>query len=399
MERWFSSGDPSKDEALLTTFEQRMRQWGMGDRILLYSQTADGPVEFRGMGAASAEVLLRSADLLLNFNYRIDPALMALFKRTALIDIDPGLLQFWMDNGQLRLTRHHAYFTTGETVGASPLIPHCGIDWVYTRPPICLDLWTYCADAGSNVFTTVSSWWGGHGRGEWVTDGDSQVYENNKRVTFLQFLELPRASGEKLELALAMGDGDPVESKLLAPPKWTPKRECSPDISDYKGDAVDRAALERPGWRVRMAAEAAGTPEQYQRYVRGSRGEFSSAKPSCMRLKNAWVSDRSLSYLASGRPVVVQDTGPSAILPRNEGMFRFSTMEEAVEAFASIRAGYARQSRAARELAESYFDAKVGLQKVLNHALDTAPRVAPPLKPAPGPGIAAGSAPDPVHGL
>jgi glycosyltransferase involved in cell wall biosynthesis len=81
-------------------------------------------------------------------------------------------------------------------------------------------------------------------------------------------------------------------------------------------------------------------------------------KPSCLRFQNAWISDRTICYLASGKPVVVQDTGPSAFLPNGEGMFRFSTMEEAVDAFATLNANYEKHARAAREIAFAYFDSK-----------------------------------------
>jgi len=134
-------------------------------------------------------------------------------------------------------------------------------------------------------------------------------------------------------------------------------------------DAEDRQFMTAQGWRIRDSSEVAGTPEAYQAYIQGSRGEFSCAKPSCMLFQNAWVSDRTLCYLASGRPVVVQNTGPSAWLPNGEGMFRFSTVAEAVDALAAIDADYARHCRAARELAEACFDARQVCERILNLAL------------------------------
>ena len=100
---------------------------------------------------------------------------------------------------------------------------------------------------------------------------------------------------------------------------------------------------------MRDAHAVACTPWDYQRYIQESRGEFSCVKPSCVRLQNAWISDRTLCYLASGKPAVVQNTGPSAFLPESEGIFRFHTMEEAVEALArehsiKIQAGAARRN-------------------------------------------------------
>src|SRR5262249_32021952 len=148
-------------------------------------------------------------------------------------------------------------------------------------PPVCLDLWPYTHPPGGEAFTTVSSWWGAGKSGEesWVTDGKDVCYDNNKRIAFLAFVDLPGRTSQALELALFLGN-DPL-------------------------DANDRQLLEAHGWRVRHSREVAATPEAYQAYVRASRGEFSCAKPSYMKFQTAWVSDRTLCYLASGKPAVV----------------------------------------------------------------------------------------------
>src|SRR5438067_6319392 len=134
-------------------------------------------------------------------------------------------------------------------------------------------------------------------------------------------------------------------------------------------DAGDRKLLERQGCWIRHAREVASTPERYRAYIQGSRGKFSCAKPSYSRLQNAWISDRTLCYLASGKPVVVQDTGPSSYLPSGEGLFRFSTPEQAADALSVINADYARHCRAARDIAQTYFDAEHVLAEILNAAL------------------------------
>src|SRR2546426_641900 len=113
---------------------------------------------------------------------------------------------------------------------------------------------------------------------------------------------------------------------------------------------------------------AGRTPEMYQLYIQRSRGEFSCAKGSCIKFQNAWVSDRTLCYLASGRPVVVQDTGSSSFLPDGEGMFRFSTAEQAVRAFDVINGDYEKHRRAARRIAEQFFDAKQVVKEILHQA-------------------------------
>jgi hypothetical protein len=351
LERFEGSGDPGRDTPRLSAFFERMQRYGLGGKAVLYTSrgqaNGDGaPDEYIGLPPAEAEAVWRRADLLLNFHYAIAPALLSRFRRTALVDIDPGLLQFWMSVGQLRVAGHDLYLTIGETVGtpAAPF-PDCGRTWVHIRPPVCLELWPYVSDPEGEAFTTVSSWWGAGKAGEesWVTDGKEVCYDNNKRIAFLAFVDLPRRTSQVLELALFLGD-DPL-------------------------DANDRRVLESHGWRVRHSRDVAGTPEAYQSYVRASRGEFSCAKPSCMNFRNAWVSDRTLCYLASGRPAVVQDTGPSSFLPNGEGLFRFATAEEAADALAAASADYGRHRRAAREIAEAYFDAGPILERILNFAL------------------------------
>jgi hypothetical protein len=335
--------------AAISTFLRRMDRFGLGGRAILYetdSAGGDGALRFIDVSPTTAETLFRRADLLLNFHYAIDPALLARFRRTALVDIDPGLLQFWISRGQIPMPPHDLYLTIGETVGTPEArFPDCGLAWIRIRPPVCLDLWPFTYDPDCRRFTTVSSWLGG----EYVTEGRGEtkrvLYENDKRVAFLQFADLPARTPCELELALHL---------------------------DGKLDADDRELLERKGWRVRHAREVARTPERYRTYIQTSRGEFSCAKPSCIQFQNAWMSDRTLCYLASGKPVVVQDTGPSAFLPTGEGLFRFSTIEEAAEGLAAIDGRYEWHCRAARTIVETFFDARVVVSDILNLATSTA---------------------------
>lgn len=127
--------------------------------------------------------------------------------------------------------------------------------------------------------------------------------------------------------------------------------------------------LQRHGWRIRHASEVSSTPEMYRSYIQRSRGEWSCVKPSCVKLQNGWVSDRSLCYLASGKPVVMQDTGPNPYLPSGEGLFRFRTPRDAVAALAAANADYETHCRAARQIAETYFDARQVAERILTVAL------------------------------
>ncbi len=334
------------DANKVAEFARRMESFGMGAKFILYEsrEAGNGNVtrDYVGRSRSEAEAILRQADLLLNFHYRIDPALLSLFRRTALVNIDPGALQSWISHGQVTVPRHDVYFTIGETVGvpAAPL-PDCGITWLQIPPPVSLEHWPSVACRDCEAFTTVSSW----SSYDWLKDENGNDFDNNKRVTFLEFLELPRFTTQALELALYFGE--------------------RPE------DIRDRQLLERHGWRVRHSLEVAGSPERYQAYVQQSRGEFGCAKPAYIKFQTAWISDRTLCYLASGKPVVIQNTGPSSFLPNGEGMFRFSTMDEAVAAFETINSDYDRHCRAAREVAEAYFDSKQVARRILDCALNT----------------------------
>ncbi len=341
------------DMSLVEEFAERMARHGMGGKLILYenrpAENGDTIPHYFGISSSAAEAVFRHADLLLNFHYAIDPALLARFRRTSLVDIDPGLLQTWMSTGELVVPQHDVYFTTGETVGTpSARFPDCGIAWRHFRPPVCLQQWPAVACQDYEAFTTVSAWW----TTDWLKEADGTWFDNNKRVSFLQFLELPRYAKQPIELALCLDHHSPH-------------------------DLADRQLLERHGWRVRHSSEVARTPEMYQAYIQQSRGEFSCAKPSCMKFQGAWVSDRTLCYLASGKPAVVQHTGPSSFLPNGDGMFRFSTLAEAVSAFETINSNYERHCRAAREIAETYFDSTQVAASILDQAFGAAETALP----------------------
>jgi glycosyltransferase involved in cell wall biosynthesis len=320
------------DPGSLDLFLERMAAHGLRDRAIVAIEGSDGePARYLRLPNGDACDLFRSADLLLDFNYRLGEDVVSLFRRSALVDIDPGLLQHWIGRGWLIPAAHDVYFTTGDTV--APV----GFDWVTIRPPVCLEAWpsTYRPDA--DAFTTVSSWWGHR---EYVATEDG-FFDNNKRTSYLRFVDLPAHTAQPLELALYLAEAD----------------------------EEDRRLLENHGWRVRHSREVAGSPEAYQRYIQGSRGELGCAKPSCAHFGNAWVSDRSLCYLASGKPIVVEHTGPSSYLPEGRGLFRFRTIAEAVAALEAINADYEAHCRYARELAEEHFDAQAITRGILERAL------------------------------
>jgi len=258
------------------------------------------------------------------------------------LDIDPGYPQMWRELGLADLLAGHDRFVTlGANVGRPGCtIPDCGVEWIATPPPVDLERWTpVTAGRPGGAFTTVATWRNPYGTVSFdgVTYG-SRVHE------FRKLIELPRLVGSDFELAL---DIDAAETR-------------------------DLAALERNGWRLVDPRQVAGTPAAYRDYVRGSRAELCVAQEMYVATRSGWLSDRSVCYLASGKPVLAQDTGLRDRYPVGEGLLVFSTLEEAAAGVEAIERDYERHSAAARALAEEHFDAC----KVLGRLLD---RLAPPI--------------------
>ena len=325
------------EKARVETLRERLRPLGLADRMLLYRWGDPGAQDptYLTCSARQAEQVLAGTELLLNFHYEMRPALLTRFRRTALVDIDPGMLQLWWRQGHLRIHRHDRYFTIGEHLDGS--VP--GVTWTHTAPAVSLALWPCRYEPASEAFTSVSSW----RTGAYVDlTGDGTMLDSNKRVSYLELADLPRRAGQRLELASVLGPGE----------------------------EEDRSLLEDRGWRVRDSTVAVRTPEAYQRYIQRSRGELGCAKPAYVLLGNAWLSDRTVCYLATGKPAVVQDTGPSSYLPDGCGLLRFSTVDEAAAALAEVDAHYERHCRAAREIAEACFSATDAVTRILRRALD-----------------------------
>lgn len=325
---------PERLPTLASDLRSRLAPYGLADAIALCPDGEEALPVAAPEGCLEPEAV-GEADLLVNLAYGVPETLVRRCRRSALVDIDPGLTQVWLSRGQIGVAPHDLYFSIGETVGRPDArFPDCGLDWHYTPPCVALDWWPVRRAPDEAPFTTVSNWY----MDEWIEDAQGW-YINDKRSGFLPFLDLPKRISQPLELALCLKREDE---------EWT--------------------TLPAHGWRVRDAWEITATPEDYQRYIQGSRGEFSCVKPSCVRLQNAWISDRTLCYLASGKPAIVQHTGPSRLLPDASGLFRFRDLDEAARSLERVVADYEEQCRRARALAEDLFDAR----KVVAHLLERA---------------------------
>lgn len=325
---------PDRQRGFVRALKGNLAAYGLADSVALLHR------DLLGLDASERCLDLDAAaeaDLLVDLIYLPDASIVGRFRRSALVDIDPGLTQMWMSRGTLAVAPHDVYFTIGETVGRpGSKVPDVGLPWVYTPPCVALDHWPVRPAPAGAAFATITHW----SMGEWEED-EQGLYSNDKRTGFLPYLELPRQTRQPLELAVCLGEHDRAEGERL--------REL--------------------GWRVRDSHAVSATPQDYQRYVQGARGEFSCVKPSCIRLQNAWISDRTLCFLASGKPAVVEHTGPSRFLPDAHGLLRFRTPDEAVERLELAASDYDRQSRAARALAEEFFDAKKVTARVLERVM------------------------------
>jgi hypothetical protein len=323
-------------------FERVLRTHGFEGRAALIGDAADTLEGAMVHGATPAELydLAEAADLLINISGHLSVgALKNLFRRKAYVDLDPGYTQFWHTgkSDAARLEGHDVYFTVGQRIGtAGCRIPTDGIAWQPIRQPIVLrECRTDVPVFASPRFTTIASWRGAYA--PIMHEGETYAAKAHE---FRKFVELPRLSRELFEIAL---DIHPHETR-------------------------DLQALAQSGWRLVSPRAVAGTPEDYCRYIEGSAAECSAAQGMYVQTKSGWFSDRSARYLASGKPVLVQDTGFCA--PRNsgEGLLVFETVAQAARGAERIARDYDGHSAAARWLAERYFDSDTQLAQLLERA-------------------------------
>lgn len=252
------------------------------------------------------------------------------------VDIDPGFTQFRMSTtpgsscvGYASPYDFNFHFTFGERIGQSDCpIPTHGLRWHPFRQPLALDLIQPRFTPQAKRFTTVMSW---------TAYGDAEhkgVTYGQKNVEMLKFLSLPQRAGNVFEIALG-GVGAPA------------------------------AQLREAGWIVSEALAATSSVEAYLDYIGSSRGEFSVAKDAYVKTRCGWFSDRTVAYLASGKPAIVQDTAFSEVLPCGEGLFAFQTADDVASAVENIGSNYERHCRMARQIAEEYFDSGKVLGKML----------------------------------
>lgn len=291
-----------------------------------------------GMPEEQRKEIVNSADVLFDvsgvlhcpWNYRS-------VRRLAFIDTDPVFTQVKLARGQADFRKivdtHDVHFTYAENLDHA--MPATGHRWLPTRAPVVLSEWQ-CGLPYRDVFTTIMNWT------SYNPVTFNGITYGQKDIEFRRFLDLPsRVRPAVIELAVAPG-----------------KNERTPfDLLKHKG------------WHTVDPNDVCPDLDSLRNYTQSSKAEWSVAKHGYVAGRSGWFSERSARYLASGRPVVVEDTGFSSVLPVGEGILPFTTIEDAVKGIRSVEQEYEKHSKAARTIAEEYFDSRKVLSRLVLDAV------------------------------
>jgi hypothetical protein len=316
-------------------FQSVMRTFGLEDRSALL---LDGTNESVGLALDDVRAISERADVLLNLSgLLVREELSARIPVRVYLDLDPAFTQLWysVQGLDMRFGSHTHFVTVAESLGQAECpVPTCGIDWIPTRPPVVLEQWPAQRTAGAG-FTTIANW-----RGYGSIEHQGVLY-GQKVHSLRPLLALPQRTRERFVLALSI----------------------------HPDEKADLRALDRNGWELADPAQVAGSPASYRSFVQESRAEFGLAKSGYVLSRCGWFSDRSTCYLASGRPVIAQDTGFSSFIECGEGLLPFRTDEDGAAAVEAVQGDYARHAAAARRIAEEYFDSDRVLGRLMTRVL------------------------------
>ncbi len=248
-------------------------------------------------------------------------------RHTVYVDLDPVWTQLAVDRNPKYLAflrEHDAFFTLGEALaGPAPRVPSGGIVWKPTRPPVATALWKDAPPPATDAaFTTIGKFHETHR--DVVFEGRPMTW--SKRPEWLKLAELPRRTGARFRIATGPDD-------------------------------EARKIMERGGWEFAEPGFVSSDLERYRDFIRGSAGELTVAKDMNIYVASGWFSDRAVCYLASGRPVITQDTGFGRFVPTGEGLFAFGDLDEAVAAVKACVAEPELHRRRAAQIAHEHFEA------------------------------------------
>jgi hypothetical protein len=318
------------------------------------------------IGISRRELLerLSGPNVLLNLANSIHPPLLLKFERRIFCDLDPSEIFYWMTKMEVGQSYHHEFWTIGlnvhghdcrlpkfptvaaslretrasKSVAGQRLASHREaatgqqLNWKTFYPLVDTKLFRRHARPRSPKFTTVGQWyWGG------AVEVAGEFPDLSKRFAFEPYLNLPAWVPEvRFELAMNIAAKDP-----------------------------ERERLRRLGWQIADPHRVARTPRAYRGYLTSALAEFTAIKGVDVAWRTGWVSDRAAAFLASGRPVITEDTGAQCYLPAENGFCFIRSATEAEAAVREVLHDWVRLSKQARQCAIEVFDSVRNLRRIL----------------------------------
>jgi hypothetical protein len=340
LEHMPSEGNPADDRRKIDNFRRQLRGHGLADRYcLLYHEKPESSHDLDALkciGISKRELLdrLGGPNTILNLSYSIHPPLLLQFERRVFCDLDPSEIMFWMTKMELGQSSHHEFWTIGLNVNA----PDCrlprllDVKWKTFFPLVDTKLYQPKPRPRVPRFTTIGQWyWSG------AVEVDGDYPDLSKKHAFEKYLDLPkRVPAARFELAMHMNPDDP-----------------------------ERERLGKRGWKLVDPHTVAHSPAKYRQYLASAAGEFTAIKGVDVSWKTGWLSDRAAAFLATGRPVVTEDSDAGKYLPRESGFHFVADLKGAAAAVEDVLANWKRHSREARRCAVELFDSAKNLKKIL----------------------------------
>jgi len=335
-----STDDVLADQSKIRNFQRQLRAHGLAGRYcLLYQKpTADThdlkSLQCIGISKRALLERLSGPNVLLNLAYSIHPPLLLKFERRIFCDLDPSEIFYWMTKMEVGQSYHHEFWTIGLNVhGQDCRLPKSALAWKTFYPFVDTNLFRPQSRPRSPKFTTVGQWyWGG------AVEVAGEFPDLSKRFAFEPYLRLPaRVPDARFELAMNIAAEDP-----------------------------ERERLRRLGWQIADPHRVASTPGRYRRYLATALAEFTAVKGVDVAWRTGWVSDRAAAFLASGRPIVTEDTGAQAYLPAENGFYFIRSASEAESAIREVLKDWSRLSKQARQCAVEVFDSVKNLRRILD---------------------------------
>ncbi len=336
-----ATADRAGDAACIANFQRQLRSHGLAGRYcLLYQEETKQEHELgslRCIGLARRELRARLAgpNVLLNLAYSIHPPFLLEFERRIFCDLDPSEVFYWMTKLEMGQSSHHEFWTIGLNAGAKDCgLPKSSLPWRTFYPLVDTRFFQAQPRKLSRPqFTTIGQWyWSGS------VEVNGEFPDLSKKERFAPYLDLPsRVPEAEWELAMHINPDDP-ETKRLA----------------------------KLGWRLVDPHRVARTPAKYRRYLASAMAEFTAIKGVDVSWRTGWVSDRAAAFLATGRPVITEDTGAAKYLPPESGFCFVRNAEEAMAAARRVLRDWPRLSRQARTCAVEVFDSAKNLRRILS---------------------------------